>query len=82
MDWDDRLIDLTDLIFSLRVWWPWQDGFTHATAKPELLLGVANHFYTGTSDASERLILCVCASEVAVGLKERHIFQCKAINRY
>ncbi|MEL7025012.1 MAG: DUF952 domain-containing protein [Pseudomonadota bacterium] len=23
-----------------------QDGFTHATANPELLLNVANHFYT------------------------------------
>ena len=23
-----------------------QDGFTHATAKPNLLLNVANHFYT------------------------------------
>lgn len=24
-----------------------QDGFTHATANPDLLLNVANHFYTG-----------------------------------
>lgn len=24
-----------------------QDGFTHATARPEFLLSVANHFYQG-----------------------------------
>ena len=34
-----------------------QDGFTHLTKDPQLLLGVANHFYTAIPGAFLVLVL-------------------------
>lgn len=39
-----------------------QDGFVHLTADPQLLIGVANHFYKGVKDAF--LLLCLDASKL------------------
>lgn len=46
-----------------------QDGFTHATANPELLLNVANHFYTdvpGDWQCLQMTIASLAAQDIAV----------------
>ncbi|MEW5307963.1 MAG: hypothetical protein WDW36_010330 [Sanguina aurantia] len=49
-----------------------QDGFVHLTAKPELLIGVANHFYKGVKDAF--LLLCLDSAKLTAEV----VYECAA----
>ncbi|CAG9466349.1 unnamed protein product [Pedinophyceae sp. YPF-701] len=48
------------------------DGFTHLTADPALLLGVANHFYTDVG--GDWIVLCIDPSK----LKAKVVFEAAA----
>lgn len=54
--------------------WLHQDGFTHLTADPGLLLGVANHFYTDSPHAEWQVLVLDAAklrSKVRAGRAPR-----------